>query len=153
MISIRPAGNKDMEVLADFQKRLAHETEINSLYISVLSAGIRALLSDPSKGVYYVAEDGDRTVGCFLITYEWSDWRNGLIWWLQSVYVAADARKKGVFKAMHEFIRQGIASDPGILGLRLYVDKTNTRAQQVYQSLGMDGDHYTVFEWLKGANS
>jgi ribosomal protein S18 acetylase RimI-like enzyme len=88
-------------------------------------------------------------IGCFLITYEWSDWRNGTVWWLQSVYVMPAHRQQGVFKKMYDHIIGSISGDPAVTGLRLYVDKSNSRAQNVYRSLGMNGDHYTVFEWMK----
>jgi GNAT superfamily N-acetyltransferase len=149
MITIRPSKREDVPVLANFQQLLAAETENVQLNTDVVSAGMRALFEDPSKGVYYVAESEDNIIGCYLITYEWSDWRNGMVWWLQSVYVTARHRKQGVFKSMYDHIIETISEDPNILGLRLYVDKTNTRAQQVYASMGMNGDHYTVFEWME----
>jgi len=96
-----------------------------------------------------VATDGKEAVGCFLITYEWSDWRNGMVWWLQSVYVHESARKSGVFRKMFEHVSSLIEHNPGIIGLRLYVDKSNERAMKVYESMGMDGSHYTVYEKMK----
>ncbi len=149
MISIRRAKFRDIDVIVEFQTKLAAETENILLDRLIVSTGIEALFDDPSKGIYYVAESGEKIIGCFLITYEWSDWRNGIIWWLQSVYVAASERRKGVFRKMHAHIIETISNDPGITGLRLYVDKSNSRAQNVYRSLGMNGDHYTVFEWMK----
>jgi len=107
------------------------------------------MFDDPAKGIYYVVEDGEEIIGCHLITYEWSDWRNGLIWWLQSVYVKESHRKKGIFKMMYDNILRIIKADSNLIGLRLYVDKTNARAIKVYESMGMDGSHYTVFEWMK----
>ena len=149
MISIRPSRYSEIDAIADFQIRLAQETENIVLDKQLVSTGIEALFADPAKGIYYVAEFQDEIIGCFLITYEWSDWRNGMVWWLQSVYVAESVRKQGVFKKVYEYLIDTISSDPTIIGLRLYVDKSNTRAQKVYQSLGMNGDHYTVFEWMK----
>ncbi|HEX8040161.1 MAG TPA: GNAT family N-acetyltransferase [Chryseosolibacter sp.] len=149
MMTIRPATLEDIPVIAEFQIRLAAETESVHLDRALVSTGIHALFNDPSKGTYYVAESGAEVAGCFLITYEWSDWRNAMIWWLQSVYVAEPERKKGVFRKMHEYIIETISNDPAIAGLRLYVEKSNVRAQAVYRSLGMDGDHYTVFEWMR----
>ena len=108
-----------------------------------------ALFDDPNKGEYYVAMEGKEVVGCFLITYEWSDWRNGMVWWLQSVYVSETSRKSGVFRKMFEHVMIAIEQDPGIIGLRLYVDKTNERAMKVYEGMGMDGSHYTVYEKMK----
>lgn len=149
MLSIRKASAKDIDVIADFQLRLAAETENVKLEAEVVTKGLKALLADPAKGTYYLAVDDGEPVGCHLITFEWSEWRNGNVWWLQSVYVKESHRKKKVFSAMYENIRQMINNDPGVLGLRLYVDKSNQRAQQVYNSLGMNGEHYTVFEWMK----
>jgi ribosomal protein S18 acetylase RimI-like enzyme len=149
MISIRPAKFEEIDIIADFQIRLAHETENIALDQDILSSGVKTLLKDPAKGIYYVAELDGKVIGCFLITYEWSDWRNGTIWWLQSVYVMPPYRRQGVFKEMYDHIIGSISGDPAITGLRLYVDKSNSRAQSVYQSMGMNGDHYTVFEWMK----
>jgi GNAT superfamily N-acetyltransferase len=146
---IRPSIRADIKVLAEFQVRLADETENVHLHTEIVSAGMKALFDDPSKGTYYVAISHEKIVGCFLITYEWSDWRNGMVWWLQSVYVEKTHRQQGVFKHMYDHIKQLILNDPGIIGLRLYVDKSNSRAQKVYASIGMNGDHYTVFEWMK----
>lgn len=148
MVSIRPSKPEDIKLLADFQLRLAAETESIELNREVASAGIKALFDDPGKGTYYVAVIASKIIGCYLITYEWSDWRNGMVWWLQSVYVLESHRQQGVFKHMYDHIIKTISQDPTIIGLRLYVDKSNSRAQKVYQSLGMNGDHYTVFEWM-----
>lgn len=149
MISIRPAKFQEISILSDFQVNLAAETENILLDKNLVSVGIEALFIDPAKGVYYIAETEGTMIGCFLITYEWSDWRNGMVWWLQSVYVQESHRRKGVFKKMHAYLIDTISKDPEIIGLRLYVDKSNDRAQEVYRSLGMNGDHYTVFEWMK----
>jgi ribosomal protein S18 acetylase RimI-like enzyme len=108
-----------------------------------------ALFGDPAKGRYYVARKGDTILGCFMTTYEWSDWRNGTIHWLQSVYVGEDYRKQGVFKYMYDYLMERIRQDPDACGLRLYVDKSNQRAMRVYESMGMDGSHYTVYERMK----
>lgn len=149
MISIRPATFQDIGTIADYQLNLAAETEHLLLDKNLVTVGIEALFADPGKGVYYIAEEEGINIGCFLITYEWSDWRNGTVWWLQSVYVDQSCRRKGVFRTMHAYIVDTISKDQSIIGLRLYVDKSNTRAQEVYRSLGMNGDHYTVFEWMK----
>ena len=149
MIIIRPARFQDIGVIAGFQSGLARETENVTLDQDILFAGIESLLKDPAKGIYYIAEVDGKAIGCFLITYEWSDWRNGTVWWLQSVYVMPTHRQQGVFKKMYDHIIGSISGDPAVTGLRLYVDKSNSRAQNVYRSLGMNGDHYTVFEWMK----
>jgi ribosomal protein S18 acetylase RimI-like enzyme len=148
-IQIREATRSDISVLVQFQQLLARETENVILDEKILSTGITAMFEDPTKGRYYIAETNGDAIGCHMITYEWSDWRNGMVYWLQSVYVKESFRKHGVFKTMFESLWKRIESDPMIAGLRLYADKTNTRAQKVYQSLGMNGDHYTVFEKMK----
>ena len=149
MISIRKATINDISVLIDFQQRLADESEGIKLHAAVLRQGMLAMFEDVSKGQYFIAEEDSEIVGCHMITYEWSDWRNGMVWWLQSVYVKESHRKKGIFKKMFENLIGTMNNDPFIIGLRLYVDKTNTRAQKVYASMGMNGEHYTVFEKMK----
>lgn len=149
MVVIRPAIISDIDTLVGFQLKMAAETENLALDGSIVRRGLEALLSDHNKGSYYLACVDDKPVGCFLITFEWSDWRNGTVWWLQSVYVAEEARGQKVFSTMYAYLKDKIAGDPTVLGLRLYVDKNNRRAQKVYASLGMNGDHYTVFEWMK----
>lgn len=148
-ISIRLATPKDLPVLVGFQQQLASETENMTLDPKILTAGMQAMFNDPSRGCYYIAEVDGEVVGCHMITYEWSDWRNGMVYWLQSVYVKENFRKHGVFRAMFEALWKKIESDPGIVGLRLYADKTNSRAHKVYEAMGMNGDHYTVFEKMK----
>jgi ribosomal protein S18 acetylase RimI-like enzyme len=149
MITIRPATREDAATILSFQLSMAEETEAIALDKLIVSKGIAALFDDPGKGIYYVAQAGEKVIGCFLVTYEWSDWRNGVIWWLQSVYVEAGHRRKGMFRKMYDHITRTIDRDPSVVGLRLYVEKNNERAQRVYRSLGMNGDHYTVFEKMK----
>jgi GNAT superfamily N-acetyltransferase len=148
MIHIRPAIPSDIPVLADFQVKLALETENFVLDKTIVTKGMQAMFDDPTKGKYFIAEYNNEIAGCHSITFEWSDWRNGMVWWLQSVYVAESFRKYGIFKAMFENIQRMIKGDASIRGLRLYVDKTNVRAQQIYQAMGMNGDHYSVFELM-----
>ncbi|HEY9047829.1 MAG TPA: GNAT family N-acetyltransferase [Ohtaekwangia sp.] len=149
MISIRKATHKDLATLVDFQLKLAFETEGIQLNRETLHKGMQAIQDDPAKGFYTVAEDNGIVVGCYLITYEWSEWRNGMVWWLQSVYVAESYRKNGVFRLMYENVVRTIQNDVSLIGLRLYVDKSNARAMKVYESMGMNGEHYTVYEWMK----
>ena len=146
---VREARITDMPSLLDFQLKMALETENIQLEIQPLTQGMTRLLKDPGKGKYYVAEESGEIVGCLMTTFEWSEWRCGTILWIQSVYVAAPWRKKGVFKKMYQHIHQLVSDDPDLRGIRLYVDKTNAVAQNVYTGLGMNGDHYTVFEWMK----
>lgn len=149
MIYVRPATREDAGKILDFQLLLAQETENIVLDKLVVTKGIKEVFDDAAKGQYYVAEIAGKVVSCLLITYEWSEWRNGNIWWLQSVYVDAAHRRAGVFRKMYDYLQQTVSADNSIAGLRLYVENNNTRAQKMYKSLGMDGDHYKVFEWIK----
>lgn len=142
---IRPARRADLDVIAAGNATMAHETEHLRLDAATLAAGVGAVLDGRVPGQYWVAEHEGRVVGQLLITYEWSDWRNRQVWWIQSVHVDASARRLGVFRALYAHARQeALAAGAG--GLRLYVDDTNTRAQAVYGALGMQGGHYRVFE-------
>ncbi len=146
---IREAIEKDIPSIIDFQLKLALETEGITLEIATLSHGIHKLFKDPNKGKYYVAEENGEVIGCLMNTYEWSDWRCGTVIWIQSVYITALHRGKGVYKKMYEHIQRMVMADPDLLGIRLYVDKTNKPAQQAYKKLGMNGEHYQVYEWVK----
>ena len=108
------------------------------------------MLADPALGFYVVAESGADVVGCLLVTYEWSDWRNGNLWWIQSVYVRPDWRRKGVFSTLYHHVESLAAADPEVIGLRLYVEENNTRAQHTYEALGMVKPNYLVMEALFG---
>ncbi|HEY3853805.1 MAG TPA: GNAT family N-acetyltransferase [Verrucomicrobiae bacterium] len=132
--------------MAEYNILLARETETIELPLDVVRAGVEALLRDESKGTYFVAVSGNEVVGQLLITHEWSDWRNGDIWWLQSVYVRSVFRRRGVFKALFDFVVQKATATPDVCGLRLYMENNNTRARQTYRSMGMLETHYQVFE-------
>jgi ribosomal protein S18 acetylase RimI-like enzyme len=148
-IQIREATEKDISNIIDFQLKMALETENITLDIATLSQGVQKLLKDSTKGRYYVAEEDEEVMGCLMTTYEWSDWRCGNVLWIQSVYIVAAHRGKGVYKKMYEHIQQTVMNDPDYRGIRLYVDKTNQQAQRVYAKLGMNGEHYQVYEWMK----
>lgn len=143
--NVRAAGVEDLEALVGGNLALAEETERVRLDMNTLRQGIRALLESRAPGRYWVAELDGRVVGQLLITFEWSDWRNRMVWWIQSVYVAPDSRGHGVFRTLYDAARRE-ARAAGAGGLRLYVDTTNHRAQAIYSALGMNGDHYRVFE-------
>lgn len=147
--TIRTANYQDAITLISFQKKMALDTEGLLLDEQVLSKGVEALLKDASKGTYYVAEHLGEVVGCLLTTAEWSEWRNGTVLWIQSVYVKENFRNKGVFKKLYNFIKEKVQSDNNLMGIRLYVDKSNISAQDVYNKIGMNGQHYQLFEWLK----
>jgi len=143
---IRPAGPRDLEPIARFNAALAQETEGVRLDPELLRQGVLAVLKDPQKGFYLLAEEGGEIVGQVMITFEWSDWRNGVFYWIQSVYVAPDRRRQGIFRALYRRVEAMARERPGVCGLRLYVDRANTKAQQTYRSLGMSGANYDVME-------
>ena len=130
----------------DFNLRLADETEHIQLEPERLKAGVDALLRDRGRGLYYLAEANGAIVGQVMITYEWSDWRNGNIWWLQSVYVHPQFRGRGVFKALFGHLQQLAATAGGVSALRLYMHAENSRARACYERLGMAETKYQVFE-------
>ena len=126
--------------------RLAEETEDLHLDAETVAKGVAAILSDTAKGLYYVAQVGNEIAGQVMITYEWSDWRNGNLWWLQSVYVRRDFRRKGVFRALFKHLQDLASSRGDVCGLRLYMHSENGRARNSYQQLGMKPTKYEVLE-------
>ncbi len=149
MFHVRPALAGDSPVIIDFQLKMAKETEDADLDRSELSKGVEAVFNDPGKGTYYVGETEGKVVSSMMITREWSDWRNRWVYWLQSVYVVPEQRGKGLFRKMYEYIKEHVLQDPGVSGIRLYVDATNLNALRVYEAVGMDDDHYKLCEWMK----
>ena len=149
-VTIRDATVQDAAILADYNSRLAVETEGHALHRDTIDAGVAALLDDPDKGRYWVAEYGGKVVGQLMVTYEWSDWRNGNLWWIQSVYVHPEFRRIGVFSALYRHVESLAMANPGVCGLRLYVDRRNARAQQTYEKLGMTKSRYLVMETMLG---
>jgi len=148
-VRFRDAVRADAPAIVEFQIAMARETEDVALDRAILTRGVDAVFDDPSHGRYYVAESGGEVIGSLLITYEWSDWRNGMVWWIQSVYVLPAFRGRGVYAGLYAHIKTIVEPDPSIRGIRLYVDNRNAAAQQVYARLGMEGEHYRVFEWMK----
>lgn len=145
-ITIRPASESDAPVIAEFNRLMATETENKSLPAERIARGVEAILDDPSKGLYFVAEVDAQVVGQLMITYEWSDWRNGNFWWIQSVYVRSDYRGKGVFKALYGHVMKIVKGRKDVCGLRLYVDKDNKKARETYERLGMIKTGYRLYE-------
>jgi ribosomal protein S18 acetylase RimI-like enzyme len=145
-LHIRPAEPRDLDVITRFNAALAQETEGVRLDPERLRRGILALLKDPQKGFYLLAEEEGEIVGQVMVTFEWSDWRNGVFYWIQSVYVRPDRRRQGVFRALYRRVETTARERPGVCGLRLYVDRDNVRARQTYRSLGMSGANYDVME-------
>lgn len=143
---VRPATPEDWRSIVDFNIRLASESEQLLLDSNVLTPGVQAALADPVKARYFVACHGTEIVGQLMHTYEWSDWRNGMIWWLQSVYVLPEHRGQGVFRRLFVYLHALAQADPGVVGLRLYVEHENHRAQEVYNRLGLSAGGYHVME-------
>lgn len=149
IVEIRKAELKDIECIAKFQKEMAMETENLDLDIHLLLEGVSAAIKDESKATYFIAEKGAEAIGMLMITKEWSDWRNGWVWWIQSVYTKPGFRGMGVYTLLYKYIKNLVINSHNVMGLRLYVDKRNIRAQSIYDSLGMTGEHYTTYEWMK----
>ncbi len=145
-ISIRRGTASDAETIAGFNAAMALETEKLSLERPRMLEGVRAVLRDASKGFYLVAELRGRPVGQMMITYEWSDWRNGLFWWIQSVYVEPDQRRAGVYTSLHRYVVEEAQRGGDVCGIRLYVERENEIAQGVYRGLGMQKTVYDMFE-------
>ncbi|MET0330672.1 MAG: GNAT family N-acetyltransferase [Dyella sp.] len=142
---VRDASPADQPALVQWNQAMAWETEHKALDPEVLTRGVAAVLVDPRRGFYLIAERADEAVGCLMVTYEWSDWRAGDFWWIQSVYVAPAARRGGVFRALYAEVAQR-AQRAGAVGLRLYVESDNQRAQATYAQLGMAACHYLMYE-------
>lgn len=145
-VSVRRAAGGDAATLAAFNAALAWESEHRRLDPATLAAGVGAVLADPAKGFYTVAERGGEVVGQVLVTFEWSDWRAGWFWWVQSVYVRPDARRGGVFRGLFAHLHAAAAADPTVIGVRLYVERDNAAARQVYAALGLAETGYDVLE-------
>jgi ribosomal protein S18 acetylase RimI-like enzyme len=145
---IRLATSADAAVLVEFNAAMALETEGKNLLPEVIGAGVRGLLDNPVAGFYVLAET-ERVLAALMITKEWSDWRNGSFWWIQSVYVRPEARRQGVYRRLYRHVQEMAAKDPQVCGFRLYVERENSAAQAVYAALGMKETRYFVFEELK----
>lgn len=144
IIMIRSAMRTDIPSLVEWNAAMALETEHKVLDREVLARGVAAVFDDPRRGFYLIAQRGGESAGCLLITHEWSDWRNGNWWWLQSVYVIPDARRGGVFRALYAEVERRARAAPNVIGLRLYVELDNVRAQKTYASLGMVEEPYKM---------
>ncbi len=148
-MEVRLATINDVGSIVDFQLKMATETEGIELHEPTVLKGVTAVITDNTKGQYYVTEINNRIVASLLTTFEWSDWRNGTILWIQSVYVLNEYRRKGVYRNMYSHIKQLVLNNEKLNGIRLYADKSNLSAHKTYQKLGMSPDHYVTFEWLK----
>lgn len=147
-IAIRPATVDDVDALATWACAMARETEGKRLDAETVRRGIAAVLEQPARGRYFVAEANGKAAGTLMLTYEWSDWRCADWWWIQSVYVDPACRRQGVFAALYRHVREAAeAAAPQVCGLRLYVERENLNAQRTYQSLGMEESHYRLYEY------
>ena len=146
---IRQAKASDSDSIVEFQLAMAWETEQLRLHEPTVIKGVAAVFDDSAKGIYYVAETDGRVVGSLLTTFEWSDWRNGTVLWIQSVYVRPEYRKRSIFSKLYKHIQEKVTANPDLRGIRLYADKTNIPAHGVYEHLGMTAEHYQMFEWMK----
>ncbi len=145
-VTIRQALPDDAPTIADFNRRMALETEDKLLDPAILAAGVAAALADPHKAVYYLAVEEGPIVGQLSITREWSDWRNGWFWWIQSVYVRPEARRRGIYRALYAHVRARARQQGDVLGLRLYVEEENATAEQTYLRLGMEPAGYRLLQ-------
>lgn len=144
-VIITKGQKEDIEIIAQFQVDMAMESEGTLLDKVTVTKGVSAVMNDENKGSYYVAKVDGMAVGSLMLTREWSDWNNGWYWWIQSVYVIPEYRRQGIYRSMYNAVCAD-AKEQNIAQVRLYVDKTNTRGQTVYSSLGMHESHYLIFE-------
>jgi len=145
-VTVRPARPTDAETLVACNRAMAEESEDKGLDTAVLRRGVDYLLGHPRDGFYLMAERGGEVAGTLMVTYEWSDWRAGRFWWIQSVYVLPAHRRSGVYRAMHAHVREQALADSEACGLRLYVERDNSGAMATYRALGMDETHYRLYE-------
>ncbi|MBY0502410.1 MAG: GNAT family N-acetyltransferase [Bryobacteraceae bacterium] len=146
MIKVRLAGSADVALLAQFNCQMARETEQKTLDLGTVTAGVASLVAQPAYGFYIIAERDGEPAGCLMITYEWTDWRNGVFWWIQSVYVHEQHRRQGVFRHLHEDVRRRAKSAKNVRGFRLYVESHNEAAQATYRGLGFTNTGYLMLE-------
>lgn len=145
-LRIRPATADDADRLADWAQAMAWETEHKRLDPDTVRRGVAGVFEQPGRGRYFIAERAGRPVGTLMLTYEWSDWRDGDWWWIQSVYVEPAHRRQGVYAALHAHVQALARASERVRGLRLYVERDNTRAQQTYEALGMADAGYRMYE-------
>jgi GNAT superfamily N-acetyltransferase len=145
-IKIRFAAPSDVAALIEFNQAMAHETEGMYLDRETLANGVEAVFAGENRGFYVVAESENKIVGGLMITFEWSDWRNGWFWWIQSVYILPEFRGRSVYRRLYEFVKQKARDAENVCGFRLYVERTNENAQKVYEKLGMEQSHYLMYE-------
>ncbi|MFZ1702551.1 MAG: GNAT family N-acetyltransferase [Pyrinomonadaceae bacterium] len=145
-MDIRLAQRNDANALVEFNQAMALETEGKQLESGKITNGVAAVFADEAKGFYVVAENDGVIVGGLMVTYEWSDWRNGWFWWIQSVYILPETRGQKLYSRMYEFVKQRAAEAGNVCGFRLYVENENVNAQKVYDAVGMTASHYLMYE-------
>ena len=145
-LQVRIAEPRDIETIAGLNIAMARETEHRQLCPLTIRRGIRAVFDNANYGFYVVAQSDGEVVGCLLITFEWSDWRSGLFWWIQSLYVRPGFRRRGVFKQLHDFVKAQASRRPEVCGIRLYVERSNHIAQNAYGQIGMKPTTYRMYE-------
>lgn len=144
---IRIARKEDVPSLVEFNQAMAYETEGKRLKDEIIGGGVAAVFEDERRGFYVVAENANgKIVGGLMITYEWSDWRNSWFWWIQSVYILPEARGQKIYSRLYDFVKDLARERGDVYGFRLYVERENSHAQKVYQSVGMDETHYLMYE-------
>jgi ribosomal protein S18 acetylase RimI-like enzyme len=148
-VRVRYATFDDESFIIESQLKMAKETENLDLDRVTVTSGVKSVFNDSQKGFYIVGEVNGDVVSCLMITPEWSDWRSNWVWWIQSIYVADEMRKSGIFSNMYTFIKEIVSKKSDVAGIRLYVDNTNLNARQVYRKIGMTDEHYRLFEWMK----
>lgn len=145
-LNIRVATENDIELLTQFNIRMAMETESLELKYELVNKGVAAVINNPTLGFYLIAEYQEKTAGSLMVTYEWSDWRNGMFWWVQSVFVPSEFRRQGVYRTLYAKVKELASTKENVAGFRLYVEKQNTTAIRTYESMGMKETYYRLFE-------
>ena len=145
-LRVRMASAADAEAFVRFNCAMALETENKTLDESIVGPGVRAVFENPTRGFYVVAESAGRIAAALMVTFEWSDWRNASFWWIQSVYVTPEFRRRGLYRRLYDFVRERARSEGDVCGFRLYVEKDNVAAQKVYEALGMSASDYLMYE-------
>lgn len=145
-ITARPPRADEAALLVGFNRAMAEESEDKGLDTDILRRGVDYLLQHPAEGFYLIAERNGEVAGSLMVTYEWSDWRAGRFWWIQSVYVLPEHRRRGVYRVLHDQVRQMAVADAEACGLRLYVEQDNSGAMATYRALGMHETHYRMYE-------
>ena len=145
-LRVRMASAADGDAFVGFNRAMALETENKTLDEAIVGPGVRAVFEDPTHGFYVVAESGNNIVAALMVTFEWSDWRNANFWWIQSVYVTPEFRRRGLYRKLYDFVRESAHGEGNVCGFRLYVEKDNVSAQKVYEALGMSASDYLMYE-------